>query len=167
MEKLKLSPPWITFVHEVEALFAKDPEVKVVYNDEERLLKLYVDNTDKAIALEKLIPDKKRFGNVVVKISVVPPNLDEVPKEELFGKAFSGNPVLHGIASYDTPFGHVTYVVFQRKVVQFFNDQMDDINGNKSMLFQEVAKDVFGTDHNVFYCTDAPEELAKPLGEWP
>lgn len=167
MEKIKLSPPWVTFAHEVEALFAQDPEVKVVYNDEDRSLKLYVDNTDKAIALSKLIPDKKRIGNVIVKIGVISPNLDEMSKEELFGKAFSGNPAVYGIASYDTPFGYVTYVVFQNKVVQFFNDQMDDINGNKSMLFQEVAKDVFGNDHGVFYCTEASPELSKPLGEWP
>lgn len=167
MEKVKLSPPWITFVHEVEALFEHDPEVKVLYNDDDHSLKLNVANTDKAIALGKLIPDKKRFGNVVLKISVIPPNADELTKEDLFREAFAGNPVLHGLSNYDTPFGHVSYAVFQRKVVQFFNDQMDDINGNKSMLFQEIAKDVFGTEHGVFYCTDAPTELSKPLGEWP
>lgn len=44
---------------------------------------------------------------------------------------------------------------------------MDDINGNKSMLFQDIAKDVFGNKHSVFYCTEASDELSKPLGEWP
>mgnify|MGYP006958177364 CR=1 FL=1 len=58
--------------------------------------------------------------------------------------------------------------MFENKVVQFYNDQMDDINGNKSTLFQDIAGDVFGYDHGVFYCTEAgARHLAKPLGEWP
>ena len=164
---LKLSPPWITFVHEVEALFAKDPEVKVRYNSNENLLQLFVDNTDKAAALTKLLPEKKEFGNVVLNIEVVPANNDEKSMADLFAQAFYGNPVLTMVQTYDTPFGKFSYAVFYKEVVQFYNDQMDDINGNKSMLLQDIAKDVFGTDTGLFYCTDAPQKLSKPLGEWP
>lgn len=167
MDNIKLSPPWITFLHEVEALFERDPEVSVRYDDAEHIIKLYVDNADKAAALDKLIPETKRFGNITVKINVIPPNIDECSTEDLFSKAFAGNPALYGFAAYETPFGHVEYAVFKKTVVQFFNDQMDDINGNKSMLFQDIAKDVFGSKHGVYYCTEASEELSKPLGEWP
>lgn len=167
MDNIKLSPPWITFVHEVEALFEQDPEVNIRYDDAEHIIKLYVNNADKADALSKLIPGTKKFGNVTVKVNVIPPNLNDCSTEELFTKAFTGNPALYGYASYDTPLGHVEYAVFKKKVVQFFNDQMDDINGNKSMLFQDIAKDVFGNKHGVFYCTEASDELSKPLGEWP
>ena len=31
MENMKWSAPWVTFVHELEALFAEDLEVKVKY----------------------------------------------------------------------------------------------------------------------------------------
>lgn len=167
MDNTKLSAPWITFVHELEALFAEDLEVKVKYDDVAHIVKLYVADSDKAMALEKLIPAKKEFGNVTVAVEVVPPNADEMTKEDLFIKAFKGNPVVSFTASYDNPLGHLTYVVFEKKIVQFFNDQLDDINGNKSMLYQDIAKDVFGGDHGVFYCTDADHSLSKPLGEWP
>lgn len=167
MENVKLSPPWITFVHEVEAMFKHDPEVKVKYDSETNQIKLYVADTDKADALEKLIPESKTFGNITVHITVIPPNLEEMTKEELFKKAFAGNPALSFTSSFDTPFGHVTYIVFKNEVIQFFNDQMNDINGNKTTLLQDIAPEVFGTEHAVYYCTDAPMELSKPLGEWP
>lgn len=166
-ENMKLSPPWITFVHEVEALFENDPEVKVLYNDAENKLKLYVDDSDKAMALAKLLPEKKEFGNVVVSIEIIPANPEDMSIDELFAKAFCGNPALAMSVAYDTPFGKISYAVFQKKVVQFFNDQMDDINGNKSMLFQDIAKDVFNPDLGIYYCTEASGDLTKPLGEWP
>ena len=168
MEKnVKLSPPWVTFAHEVQALFAEDTEIKVMYDDSSYTLKLFVDNSDKAAALAKLLPEKKEFGNVTLTIEIVPANLNDASVDEIFSKAFAGNPALSMAISYDTPFGKVNYAVFQKKVIQFFNDQMDDINGNKSMLFQDIAKDVFGLDHEIFYCTEASGNLAKPLGEWP
>lgn len=168
MEKkmVKLSPPWQTFAHEVQALFEADDEIKVTFDESTYTLKLFVDNGDKAAALAKLLPEKKEFGNGTMVIEIVPANLNDASIDEVFAKAFNGNPALSTVASFDTPFGVVNYAVFQKKVVQFFNDQMDDINGNKSMLFQEIAKDVFG-DHDIFYCTEATGNLAKPLGEWP
>jgi hypothetical protein len=57
--------------------------------------------------------------------------------------------------------------VFEKKVVQFFNDQLDDINGNKSTLYQDIAKDVFEKHEGVYFCTAADGKLSKPLGEWP
>ena len=169
MEKMqmKLSPPWITFVSEIKAMFGEDPEIKITYDEDTYTLKLYVDNTDKAEALAKLIPDKKEYGNVVVKVEIIPADSSEDTGEQLFKKAFAGNPVMKDVVSFESPFGVVTYAVFEKKVVQFYNDQMDDINGNRSTLFQEIAKNVFGTDHEVFYCTEADAELTKPLGEWP
>lgn len=155
MSNVKLSPPWDTFVNEVKALFNQDPEVTVKFIDDEYLLKLFVSDADKAIALEKLMVKEKVFGNVTLKVEVIPPNMDTIAKEQLFQKAFNGNPSLSFTQSYDTPLGNITYIVFQKKVVQFYNDQMNDINGNKSMLFEDIASDVFGTEHSVFYCTDA------------
>ncbi len=166
-ENFKLSSPWQTFVHEVQALFEEDPSITVKYFEADNKLKLYVDDTDKAAALAKLLPEKKEFGNVTLAIEIIPPNANDLPIIQLFEKAFVGNPALSYTASYETPFGEVSYAVFQKKVIQFFNDQMDDINGNKSMLFQDIAKDVFGSEHGVFYCTEATGKLAKPLGEWP
>lgn len=167
MENMKLSPPWVAFVHEVEALFEDDGEIRILYDQDNNVLKLFVDDVGKADALSQLIPAEKIFGNVTLKIEIIPSN-KEVSKADLFEKAFAGNSALEFVFTADTPFGKINYAIFKNKVVQFFNDQMDDINGNRSTLFQDIAKDVFGTDHGVFYCTEAVNpNLQKPLGEWP
>lgn len=167
MEKFNLSAPWITFVHEVTALFEDDPDIRIKFDSQSLTLKLFVEDPYKADAIKELLPEEKMFGEVPLKIEVVPANR-EVTKADLFNRAFSGNPALQFVFTSDSMFGPVSYIVFTNKVVQFFNDQMDDINGNKSTLFQDIAKDVFGTDHGVFYCTDTKTpDLIKPLGEWP
>ena len=168
MEKLNLSAPWITFAHEITALFEKDPEIKVIYDNDEAIVKLYVENAEKAEALQALLPESRSFGNVTVKIVVIPANaLDERPTS-LFLKAFEGNPVLSYVKDVECPLGKFNYVVFRNEVVQFFNDQLDDVNGNKSTLYQDIAKDVFEEKNTaVFFCTVTPENLAVPLGEWP
>lgn len=166
MENMKLSAPWITFVHEIEALFEKDYDVNVKYDSSENILKLYVEDSRKADALTKLLPEKKEFGNIILGIEVIPAN-NEATIADLFTDAFFGNPAVEFVQTSETPFGEVNYIVFKNKVVQFFNDQLDDLNGNKSTLYENIARDVFGDKHAVFYCTEAAKELTKPLGEWP
>lgn len=165
LEKVNLSAPWITFVHEVEALFENDSEVNVRFDSEKNELKLMVASGDKADALTQLLPAEKNFGSVTLKIAVVPAN-NLLQGVGLIEAAFRGNPALAYTFEADTPMGHMEYAVFSKKVVQFFNDQLDDISGNKSTLYQDIAKDVFETS-GVFFCTDSDQRVGKPLGEWP
>lgn len=165
---MKLSSPWVEFYREIEALFAQDDEVKVVYEEEANEVKLYVENAHKADALTQLLPAEKTFGNVTLKITVIPANDLKVSKADLIAEAFDGNPALSYVQHVDAVIGAFDYAVFQNKVVQFFDDNLSDINGNKSTLYENIAKDVFGTDVGVFFCTEAgSRDLAKPLGEWP
>lgn len=168
-QKLKLSPPWVTYANEVRALFQDDDEVKVVYENDICKLNIYVENQVKAEAISKLLPETKTFGNIEMKINVIPANaLKENSKVDLLCKMFEGNDAVRDIRTYNTPFGELTYVVFAARVVQFFNDDMSDVNGNKNTLYQEIAKDVLGEESSVFFCTEATlPTLEKPLGEWP
>lgn len=164
---MKLSAPWIKFMRELEVLFAEDDDVKVVYDDDGKEVKLYVADDIKADALNQLLPNKKTFGNVTLKVTVVPANAHETTVD-LIERAFRGNPALSFVFPIDTPMGHFDYVVFKKQIVQFFNDDISDINGNCTMLYQDVARDVFGTEAGLFFCTDAEDKrLQKPLGEWP
>ena len=166
--KMKLSPPWLTFYHELEQLFGQDEEIKLVFDESTYHIKLYVDDTDKANALAILLPVERQFGNITVKISIYPPNLAEGESLDLFEKAFAGNPILKGTASAQGIYAGLKYVIFENKVVQFFNDNLDDAHGVKSTLYQDIAKDVFGDTDGIFFCTDlAYEGLGAPLGEWP
>ena len=152
--------PWYTFGREIEALFRDDPDVNVEVNDYCWDIKLYVDNAEKAEALTQIMPTKKMFGNITVTISVIPANLNNESKIDLFQKAFKGNPVLSYICPSTTSFA-ANYVVFQNKVVQFFDDNLGDVNGNTSTLYEDIARDVFEDCDGIFFCTDKPKTEFK------
>ena len=169
MGKLKLSSPWQAYVNELNALFGQDSEIRIAFNEEDKEIKLYVSDEGKARALTKILPIEKEFGNVKIKVTVVMPNEDtDESVLKTFEKAFRGNPAMEFVYTAHSLLGDHCYVVFKNEVVQFFNDQLDDMNGNKSTLYQEIAKDVFTDNLGVFYCTEpGSRDLQKPLGEWP
>lgn len=153
---LKLSAPWVEFYHEMEALFGADPDIKIELDEDENVINLRVDGEDKAEALEALLPKVKTFGNVDVWINVIPANEAHYPRMALYQKAMEGNPVLSyakAVEPSPTTFG-ANYVVFKKEVVQYFNDDLSDINGMQSTLYEDIARDVFGPDAGVCFCTD-------------
>jgi len=44
---------------------------------------------------------------------------------------------------------------------------LNDIYGNTSTLYQDIAAEVFEDQPGIFYCTDIEGKVGKPLGEWP
>lgn len=174
--RLKISPPWVTYVNQVNALFQHDPQIHIEYDNDKKEVKLYVENSAKAAAMDRLLPDEVEFGNVTLTVTVVPANdifedLDSNPTmRQLFDIAFDGNPVYAFTKEIVGLFSNtLTYVVFKNRVVQFFNDNLNDIYGNVSTLYQELAHEVFDDEVNsrVCYCTDIEERVGVPLGEWP
>lgn len=160
MSGLGLQSPWVTFAEELKELFKEDPEIHYEY-DGQYEVKLFVDNPEKADALMKLIPPLKVFGNVTLKITIIPADAEDTKDvKALFEKAFEGNPVLSFVETQDNVgAGPVaTYVVFENKVVQFFNDDLSDYYRNKSTLYQNIAYDVFGESHGAYFCTDIPAD---------
>ncbi len=177
MANIKLAPPWITYVSEVEQMFKHDHQVHVVYDNDAKSLKLYVDEEHKAEAISRLLPEKMNYGSVTLTITVIPANKSDRPIEftsagNLFECAFCVNPVcsfikvVHGIFS-----NNLTYVVFAKKVVQYFNDDLGDVYGQRSTLYESIARNIFTPQQGVYYCTDAEEsddiDLDSPHGEWP
>lgn len=155
MAKVNLSAPWVTFYRELDALFGEDPDITVVYDEDKGKVSLFVDNPDKADALAQLLPTERMFGNVSIQVEVVPANKMTGSKMGLFLRAFQDNPAfaygktITGVFSND-----INYIVFKNKVVQYFNDDLGDVNGNCSTLYQEIAKDIFQDQEGVCFCTD-------------
>lgn len=157
--QLKLSSPWVTFYHEVDEMFKLDSEIKTEFDEDKNVIKLYVNNSTKADALTQILPTEKTFGNVSVRLEVIPANYSSDNKVELFKKAFEGNEAFSYISTGDNPFTKsYTYVVFKNKVVQFFNDDLCDVNGMKSTLYQDIANDIFINHNGIFFCTDHKEK---------
>ena len=149
---MKLSAPWVKLYKEIETLFRHDEDIALSFDENEKVITLRVDNAVKADALEKIMPKEKIFGNVTVKINVVPSNKEET-YAELFSRAFEGNSALTGVYCMDTPMGKMGYAVFRREVVQFFDDNISSPYGITSTLYQEIAKDIF-EDPGLSFCTD-------------
>ena len=175
MAKLKLSPPWVVYYREIDAMFQGDPDVRVVFDEEKRIVKLFVDDCEKACALDKILPDEKLFGRIVLKIEVIPANGHFIEvKGNPFEAALTGNSALSFIHTISGIMSNpLTYVVFKKSVVQYYTDDLGDYFGVYSTLYQDIAKDIFESVDGVYFCTDTAdtgfkdERIGAPLGEWP
>ena len=177
---LKLCSPWINLYNEIKAMFEDDSDICVFYEDNspEFTIKLFVADDFKAAALDKLLVHHHEFGTVMAHVDVIPANCEKADisawkEAEMFVTAFKDNPVLsyvyrlHNILQFDA-----LYVVFKNAVVQYHNDDISDINGIRSCLYQDIAKDVFTEIPGVFYCTDFPNSESSLSGKgcciyWP
>lgn len=154
MAMLKMVSPWMNYYQEVKALFERDPEIKIVFDEDNYEIKLYVEKPSKAEALIQLLPTERQYGNVTLKITVIPANTDGSEVMDLFWDAFDGNPALAYVEDSPGIGAPFNYVVFENKVVQYHNDDISDANGLRSTLYQEIAKDVFGDIQGVSFCTE-------------
>ena len=172
MARLGLLSPWATFYNELKAFFEKDDEVTVVYNEDENIVNLYVDNSEKAVALTELLPIEKKFGSITLQIKVIPANTntkkfavigaspvgDALEMIDLYGMALRGNRNFDGITTIHGIFNNpITYVIFTKRVIQYYNDSLGDVNGVCSTLMQNIANDIFEKKDGVYFCTRTSE----------
>lgn len=178
--RFKLSPPWCTYVNYLTEMFGEDPEINVRYDNDQATVYLAVDNADKYDILVNVLPCYKTFGNMYLNIEIIPSNnlgkpvnkFDQLGTDDIFNTLFKGNPVFSFVKTVDVlycvPF---VYVVFKNKIVQFFNDNLNDVYGNMTTLYQYIAEEIFDDElfEDVCFCTDISDDakVAGPLGEWP
>ena len=175
--RLKISPPWVTYINKIQALFDGDPQIacNVNYSGNNPEITLACSNGDKVTALMEILPTEVTFGNVTLKIGVdgIPSNRTFKNKKELFETVFDKNPAFAYAISPAEEGAYwidVTYVVFKNCVVQFFNDNLDDCHGIISTLYQDIAEEILRKENlqGVYFNTDVERgALGKPLGEWP
>lgn len=159
-KNLAKSAPWVTYTRELKKLFAEDPSINIITDpDNEYQVNIYVENIEKAYVIEHLLPNIVTFGNIELKINVIPGNLDINSKTKLFNIVFADNSVLEDSIQID-PYGTgspITFLVFRKEVVQFFDDDLTDPNGNVSTLWQDIASDVFLDTDEVRFCTSTED----------
>ena len=165
MARLKLSPPWSIFYDEVRAMFAKDPEVKVVMDEEKYTIYVFVNNPRKSAAIAEILQQEKKFGRITLKVMVPPPDgagdYDFADGVELYCAAFEKNPRLSYVQPKTSIFDTSFYVVFKNEVIQYFNDDISDINSQCSTLAEYIARDIFIGNELPNFCTDYPEPPAN------
>lgn len=153
-KKLNLVAPWIEFYHEVEALFSRDSEVSVKFNNETNELYIYVDgNQKKAEAIEYIMPRERIFGNVTVEVKVIPSNKPIDNVKDALTYAFEDSPIFRGYREEETPFGTFKYAIFSPAVLQYFNDDTGDIDGKRTATIEDVAREILCLGDNVHICS--------------
>jgi hypothetical protein len=152
MQEVDLASPWMIHARKVKAMFEMDDEVRVEYDDEPRV-RLYVSNPSKANAIESIIKHEVPFGNVILKVDVIPPN-EGMTTEQNFRAAFESNPVFAGTITEDIPGGQAVFAVFEPVTVQYKNDDISSAFGVETTTYEQLAKDVFGEDDGAFICSD-------------
>lgn len=152
---LALSSPWVQYANALRAFFGEDPDIDFEFDEDENKVTMRVGNQEKADALMELLPAEKEFGNVKLTIDIVPADGESRSDAELVAAALYGNPILSFIRTVDGVMSNrLTYVVFAKKVVQYFNDNLGDIFGNRNTLYQDLAKEIFGDLEGVYFGTD-------------
>ena len=168
MAKVNLSPPWVEYYKEVSEFFRDDQEIGVLYDESKNELRIYVDNPDRAVALAELFPLEKNFGNVKLYISIIPSN-KKVNNNKLkaaypstVAAALANCPAVDSIKEVKTFFDmDLTYVLFKNKVVQYFIDNIGDYNGMRSILYEDIARNILEDVDGVFFCTALPNNSSS------
>ena len=160
MDKVKLSPPWAEYANKIKALFQRDPDIEVEYEEKKMNLNIRVSDSDKYEALTNLLPELKDFGGAELLITIIPTN-DEKTKNKSYyiKKLFKGNNSVVEIQDITVATNPMTFVSFEKEVVQYWNDNLGDLHGIKSTLMEDIARDVFENVDGVYFCTDNDECL--------
>lgn len=173
MAKLKLVAPWDEYYNKMRAFFVEDPDVTILYDEEEeKHIKVLVRDPCKAEALTDLLVSVKNFGGIKLTIEVVPANdtpdgikrrfkiaRNEENYYTEYESALVGNRAFSYTYKVENVMGfNAVFVVFQKKVIQYYNDNLGDLNGMKSTLAENIARDIFVSRRSVFFCTDTRDE---------
>ena len=178
--KYSIEAPWYEYRKKLYALFERDPDIIVngVHETEDEDVQYGIDievlDHEKFVALDRVLPKLKRFGNVTLGITLFDEenSCDADIGIGIFKTVFKGNPIVKDIKDVEDFTGtRHGFVRFQPEVIQFFHDDISDYNGNWSGLAQDIAREVFGDARGIHFCTAGVDEVdgveAKPLGEWP
>ncbi len=168
MIKFTLEAPWYTFRKKVEALFGRDPDIRVGEVVETKdgktdyTFDLEIRSHEKFIALDRVMPKVKTFGGVTLGICLYDAenSCGEDSPAALYQTIFEGNPLVKDIQDVSDFTGTPhCYVRFRPEVLQFFDDNTADFNGNWSGLAQDIAGEVFADEYRgVHFCTAGKDE---------
>jgi len=159
METTKMLPPWVVYRNKVNALFEDDKEItvgEVTEIDDEGNYEFTIStaNASKFKALNSLIEKEVGIANITLFVSPVYTGTEAVYDEaSLLEDLFEGNSTFNSIRKKSSPFGEVTYCLFEPEVIQYPADNTADYYGLESDLAQNIASEIFET-HHVNFCTD-------------
>ena len=148
MDKTTISPPCYTLYNKFEEMFGDDPEISLDMKGVEDGYHIIFEsrNSIKLDALEKMLKPSFDYGNIKVSLEFKVSNESATTTYDFAIDAFSGNPMFEDIILRSFMPGlkpDQVCVILQKKIIQFFNDNLDDFYGNLNFLPTDVAKEIF------------------------
>ena len=106
-----------------------------------------------------VLPTEKEFGAITVQINVIPANATfkkaKSVRGSLYEDLFRDNPIVDDIVTIEGVMTNpITYVIFKKEVVQYYNDSLSDAHGMCSTLYQDIANRVLDAGEGIFFCTN-------------
>lgn len=157
-DQVGIEAPWWRIYKEISNLFAPDKEIEISKMDESdpSVCKFTISskNAAKIAALEKIVKNHFVIGNVTLDISFEYIKDGGNITADDFEAAFEGNSnyVTSKVISKG-PFQDITYVIFAKEIIQFFDDDLTDIYGNFNGTVEEVASDICNKSSNINFST--------------
>jgi len=180
MLKLSLSSPWDNHYKMVYQLLSRDPEIRVSSDLTEPTEGCYnfnilSNNTAKLKALRKVLRTNITFGNVILRMTFIDTNNAQnlgddkegevIPTIDDWNTAFTGNELFCQIKTVGKGLYTLNYAIFAHEIVDYFSDDLTDINGYAHMLPAQIAKEIcrFVDDLNILVCTSmlTPNQAVK------
>ena len=168
MKNLAVIAPWYEFNRKVKALFERDPDIivgDIVQMDGGSFnygFDIEVRDHKKFLALDRVMPKEKQFGNIKVGICLYDEEnaLGGEDIIETYRTIFEGNGIVKDIKdAQDFAGTRHGFIRFKPEVIQFFNDDTSDYNGRWSGLAQDIARDLFAGEYRgIHFCTAGVEE---------
>lgn len=164
LKALTLSSPWVSYHNMVAAFFKGDSEIVVgdVNKAKDGVYKFVIksDNKDKIAALNKILIKDITMGNVTLQIR---PQSRRVSDGKVtlkdFEVAFTGNKYYKNIQTIAKGlFPEMSYIMMSAEPVQFYNDQLDDYYGNKTMVVRDIMDIICVKLDNVYFSTELIEK---------
>ena len=153
MKKTDLISPWYEYVNQVKALFGQDPAITINFDEDDMVLRIMVDGSAKAAGLAEILPEEVEFGKIILQVLVIRNNQSRTIGDYI-RDAFYGNPAFCDTATTPPPY-EAFYAIFKKEVVQYYNDDLGDIQGLRSTLYEDLAREVLshGKVDGVYFCT--------------
>lgn len=147
-KKTAISPPWYTLYNKFEEMFGDDPEITLDIDQKEDGVYIIFEsrNSAKLNALDRMLKPSFNYGNVNVFLDFRVANDSAINTYDLAIDAFSGNPMFEDIIPRSFMPGlqpDQVCVILQKKIIQFFDNNLNDFYGNLNFLPTDVAKELF------------------------
>lgn len=156
---VKLSSPVEMVHHRLAAFFKGDKDIIVGEIDyDSYVLDVTVTNAEKYAALSRIMETHFDFGNLHLDIDLIYERSKEEeadPLEDL-ETVLEGNPLFKKMEYIKSMGAEFNFCIFNKEVVQYFDDILSDPHGQRSTLAQDMAPEIFNVK-NVMYCTDSED----------